>query len=203
MNHAATKSLQGEERDGFRFRGGHNAIDLPATLQARLRPAPRELLNTPADLDRWLIAANLAGSAPNATFDDLTTAHQLREAIYALASAQLSMAPDVSEARQALNRVASGSPATPVLRGDDTVELVGSAGALLTTLAREAVLLFGGREAALIRQCASDTCTIFFIDSSRSGDRKWCSMSGCGNKAKVAEFRRRKRRMGPSRQEPG
>jgi predicted RNA-binding Zn ribbon-like protein len=28
---------------------------------------------------------------------------------------------------------------------------------------------------------------------SRSGHRKWCSMSGCGNKAKVATFRERNR----------
>lgn len=202
MMKATPLAFQGEERDGFRFRGGHNAIDLPATVQGRLKPKPRELLNTPADLDRWLIAANLSASAPNATDEDLRTAHQLREVIYALASARLSGETDTSEARAALNRLASGSPAAPVLSGEGTMELVGSAASLLVTLAREAIHLFGGREAVLIRQCASETCTLFFIDTSRSGDRKWCSMSGCGNKAKVAEFRRRKRRVEPPQPDP-
>ena len=41
-----------EERDGFRFRGGDYAIDLPATLAGRLKPQPRERLNTPDDLAR-------------------------------------------------------------------------------------------------------------------------------------------------------
>jgi predicted RNA-binding Zn ribbon-like protein len=32
------------------------------------------------------------------------------------------------------------------------------------------------------------------VDTSRSGERRWCSMAGCGNKAKVAEFRQRQRK---------
>lgn len=84
-------------------------------------------------------------------------------------------------------------PATPKLEADGRVRLFGDAGAFLATLARHAVELFGGPQAGRIRQCASQTCTLFFVDTSRSGDRRWCSMSGCGNNAKVAEFRRRKR----------
>jgi hypothetical protein len=44
-----------------------------------------------------------------------------------------------------------------------------------------------------IRQCEGASCAIAFLDTSRKGDRRWCSMAGCGNKAKVAGFRRRKR----------
>ena len=60
-----------EDRDGFRFRGGCNAIDLPATLQARLSPSPRELLNSPDDLARWLVSAGLASRTPKTTAKDL------------------------------------------------------------------------------------------------------------------------------------
>jgi predicted RNA-binding Zn ribbon-like protein len=35
---------------------------------------------------------------------------------------------------------------------------------------------------------------VLFVDTSRKGDRRWCSMSACGNKAKVAGFRKRERR---------
>ena len=44
-----------------------------------------------------------------------------------------------------------------------------------------------------VRQCSGRWCAILFVDMSRSGHRKWCSMSGCGNKAKVATFRERNR----------
>lgn len=182
-----------EERDGFRFRGGRNAIDLPATLQGRLKAAPRELLATTEDLARWLVAARLASSPPQATPGDLATARRLREAIYALANGLHGDGDDVPGARDTLNQIASGAAAVPLLQPGGGVRLVGSAGALLVTLAREAVQLFGGEEASHVRQCQSPTCSLYFVDTSRKGDRRWCSMAACGNKAKVAEFRRRRR----------
>lgn len=190
---AVTHTLPAEERDGFRFRGGHNAIDLPATLQARLKPTPRELLKTPQDLARWLLAAGLASGPLEANESDLALARSLREAIYTLANAKLPGGPDPSDALTVLNAVAAEPSATPQLTAQGTMRLVGPASALLATLARDAVRMFGGEAADHIRQCQSPTCTLFFVDTSRSGDRRWCSMSGCGNKAKVADFRRRRR----------
>ncbi len=180
-----------EDRDGFRFRGGCNAIDLPATLQARLSPAPRELLATPADLARWLVSAGMTAAVPDASAQDLAAARSLREAIYVLAGQRGGTAAE--SARETLNALAAGEPAVPQLRGDGTLGLTGSAGALVVTLAREAVQLFGSDAAGLIRQCESPTCTLYFIDASRKGGRRWCSMSACGNNAKVAGFRRRQR----------
>jgi predicted RNA-binding Zn ribbon-like protein len=193
MGDGRQKTDFAEERDGFRFRGGCNAIDLPATLQARLKPAPRELLGTPGDLARWLRAAGLAACLPETTEADLATAHALREAIYALANG-LRTGNDDTAARVVLNRIASGAPAVPqLLPNGGGVHLDGSADALLVTLAREAITLLGGEDAGHIRQCESPTCTLLFIDTSRKGTRRWCSMSACGTRAKVAEFRRRKR----------
>lgn len=186
-----------EERDGFRFRGGHNAIDLAATLQARLKPVPRELLKTPHDLARWLVAAGLAPILPDASESDLLLARSLREAIFALANAQLPGGPDPSAAVAVLNTVAAAPAAAPQLTPRGDVHLVGPVAALLATLARDAVQLFGGESAEHIRQCQSPTCSLLFVDTSRSGHRRWCSMSGCGNKAKVAEFRRRQREAKP------
>src|SRR5258708_36685072 len=75
-----------EERAGFKFRSGHVALDLAATLAARPRPEPRELLATPADLDRWIHAAAVAPSVTEATTADLRSAQALREALYRLAA---------------------------------------------------------------------------------------------------------------------
>jgi predicted RNA-binding Zn ribbon-like protein len=186
-----------QDRDGFRFRGGCNAIDLPATLQARLSSAPRELLNTPDDLARWLVSAGMASTRPRTAAKDLATARVLREAIFVLAGKP--SGAKAGAARETLNRIAADTAAAPQLQTNGTMRLEGDAGALLVTLAREAVELFGSDAAKLIRQCEAPSCTFYFVDISRRGDRRWCSMSGCGNKAKVREFRRRKRDTQPRR----
>lgn len=178
------------DRDGFRFRGGHVALDLTATLAARAKAQPRELLEQPADLLRWLNSAGLP--ARDATDADLQEARRLRESIYALALARIG-GPDAAMPRETINRMAMGVPALPQLQPDGSVLVGGSAGAMLSTIAREAIALFGSARAIEIRQCEADTCALLFVDNSRRGDRRWCSMAGCGNRAKLAEFRRRQR----------
>ena len=36
-----------------------------------------------------------------------------------------------------------------------------------------------------IRRCANEKCLWLFIDESKSGTRRWCQMSACGNRAKA------------------
>jgi predicted RNA-binding Zn ribbon-like protein len=132
-------------------------------------------------------------TAPRATQDDLETARQLREAIYALAVARIEHAAPPIAPLNVLNRIAADEAPTLKLDRDGQMRLLGSARALLTSVAHEAIRLFGGDQADRIRQCESESCALLFLDLSRAGDRRWCSMSGCGNRAKVAEFRRRKR----------
>jgi len=37
-----------------------------------------------------------------------------------------------------------------------------------------------------IRGCAHESCILHFFDTSRNGTRRWCSMAGCGNRAKAS-----------------
>jgi hypothetical protein len=46
---------------------------------------------------------------------------------------------------------------------------------------------------ARIRTCAAPGCAGVFVDSSRSGTRRWCDMARCGNRAKVGAHRARSR----------
>lgn len=183
----------GELRDGFRFRGGHAALDFAATLARRLKADPRELLAAPEDLARWLVAAGMAESPPKVSNADLVAARALREAVYALAEAQIHSRVPAGQDVATLNRLAGVPAAVPWLDDEGSVRWHGDAAALLALLAREAVLLLGGADRARIRQCEAEGCALLFLDMSRAGDRRWCSMQGCGNKAKVAEFRRRRR----------
>ena len=189
----AQAAADGELRDGFRFRGGHLALDFTATLARRLKPEPLELLASPTDLGRWLVASGIADPAPMVSPADLAAATALREAIYALVDAQVfGLAPGKGPVAD-LNRFAAAPAASPWLDPEGRARWRGDAPALLALLAHEAVLLLGGADRARLRQCEAPGCALLFLDTSRGGDRRWCSMKGCGNKAKVAEFRRRKR----------
>jgi len=44
-----------------------------------------------------------------------------------------------------------------------------------------------------LRICASDDCAWRFVDRSPAGRRRWCDMRTCGNRAKVARHRARRR----------
>ena len=62
---------------------------------------------------------------------------------------------------------------------------------LLAAVARSAAEIVVEGEAARLRLCANPHCGLFFCDASRTGHRRWCSMSVCGNRHKVAAFARK------------
>ena len=185
-------------RDGFKFRSGRLALDLPATLAARFRAEPRELLRSPHDLARWLAAAGLSTGDATPSAGDLRAARELREALYRLGVASASRSTSGGGRRSAaadralVNRWAARSPA-PQLADSGWVWDRTDVPSLLAAVARDGVELFGGPLAGRVRQCEGEGCSLLFVDTSRGGGRRWCSMAGCGNKAKVAEFRQRQR----------
>jgi predicted RNA-binding Zn ribbon-like protein len=63
--------------------------------------------------------------------------------------------------------------------------------AALARIARETVEFMTGAELGRLRSCAG--CTLLFIDRSRPGTRRWCSMERCGNRSKTANYRRKQR----------
>jgi predicted RNA-binding Zn ribbon-like protein len=65
---------------------------------------------------------------------------------------------------------------------------------LLSTIARDAIELFTGPMAARIRQRAGPACSLIFVDTSRPGRRRWCSMERCGNIEKQRALRARRQR---------
>jgi predicted RNA-binding Zn ribbon-like protein len=59
---------------------------------------------------------------------------------------------------------------------------------LAEALASDLAALDGAR----LRVCANDDCRWAFYDTSRSGRRKWCDMTACGNRAKAQRHRDRR-----------
>ncbi|GAC1678244.1 MAG: CGNR zinc finger domain-containing protein [Candidatus Acidiferrum sp.] len=65
---------------------------------------------------------------------------------------------------------------------------------LLAAIARSGAEIIMEGAAAPLRRCANANCGLFFYDVSRTRRRRWCSMSLCGNRYKVAAFARRRKR---------
>jgi predicted RNA-binding Zn ribbon-like protein len=58
--------------------------------------------------------------------------------------------------------------------------------ATLALVARDALDLVSSADLARVRPCSNPECQVLFLDSSRPGRRRWCSMGTCGNRAKKA-----------------
>ena len=67
-------------------------------------------------------------------------------------------------------RVESSNPTAATM----LAPVLWSAGALLT-----------GTPLTKVRECANRQCLWLFVDDSRNGTRRWCSMQACGNRAKA------------------
>jgi predicted RNA-binding Zn ribbon-like protein len=68
-----------------------------------------------------------------------------------------------------------------------------AASALVALVAMQFAVLITQERPDLIKECASSTCTLWFLDQSKAHRRLFCSPIVCGNRAKVAAFRERQR----------
>nr|WP_285228840.1 CGNR zinc finger domain-containing protein [Paenibacillus sp. ISL-20] len=47
-----------------------------------------------------------------------------------------------------------------------------------------------------LKVCTAEDCQWVFVDRSKPGTGKWCSMKACGNRAKNKTYRERSKSMG-------
>jgi predicted RNA-binding Zn ribbon-like protein len=125
---------------------------------------------------------------------DVAETHVLREAIHDLISAVREGGGAGScgrGVREEINRAAAGEVPVPRLeasgniqwRADDPVR------ATLALVARDALDLVTSPAVTRLRNCAGPDCGAIFLDNSRPGTRRWCSMDTCGNRAKKETLR--------------
>ena len=69
---------------------------------------------------------------------------------------------------------------------------------LLGPLAESACDLLAYGDLSLVKKCENPACVLFFYDTTKNHSRRWCSMSACGNRMKVAAHYRRLRASGPA-----
>ncbi|OXM54951.1 CGNR zinc finger domain-containing protein [Amycolatopsis alba] len=173
------------------FPCGNLALDFVGTLRAR-RSLPREMLRTPGGLDLWFVEAGVADRAPGSDPDDLAAALVLRERIYDLVRARLEDEPGEAAAIDVLNRMAARPPVAPRL-GRSGLVREATPDQALSDVARVAIEVLGGPDAAFLKECGRPECTQVYLDTSRGGRREWCAMATCGNMMKALAHRARQR----------
>lgn len=189
----------------FFLDSGTLALDLLNTAHGSPDSGDLEGLRSPDHLVAWLRQTGLvddAGAhpalrAPPGLRILLTEAHRLRDAIRGVVQALCAGERVPPHAVYGLNRALGAARPTSALvvdtAGGRIVDLDGGGSplAVLAPVARAAADLVVGADPARLRRCASDSCGLWFLDSSKGGRRKWCSMATCGNRAKAAAHRRR------------
>lgn len=178
--------------DGTRwwFDSGSLALDFAYTGPLGVDAAAAETLRSPADLTSWLAARLPSAEAGDR---DLADAVTLRGAVGRLALASSAGSPADSRDIDLLNLYAATPDIPPRLAGGalQAGRTEPRAAQALSTIARDAVALFSGSTPGRIRECDADDCDLIYLDTSRAGNRRWCSMQRCGNRHKVRAHRAR------------
>ncbi|MGW4895173.1 CGNR zinc finger domain-containing protein [Kitasatospora sp. NPDC004240] len=187
--------LRPSEGAGFHFDPGALCLEL-LTTGGPGEYARWEVLHRPEDLAAWLPHSRLRLPADGVriTPAQLREVRALRDALWRLAAARAHGAPGDPEDRGTLNRAAARPPLAPQIGPDGAPAppLPADGSQLASALARDAIELLTGPHADRIRECGAHDCYLLFVDTSRPGRRRWCSMERCGNREKVRALRARR-----------
>jgi predicted RNA-binding Zn ribbon-like protein len=180
----------------FRRGAGRLCLDYIRTLRHRGTADASEELVDPAALSAWVAqcgpcevdSRELSGDVP------VSDARRLREAIHELVQAGRSPAGAAScgaRARNRINRAAALPVPRPRLQASGQVRYQADdpVSATLSLVARDAIDLATSSVMSRVRECADPRCGALFLDNSRPGTRRWCSMDVCGNRAKKNTLR--------------
>jgi predicted RNA-binding Zn ribbon-like protein len=158
-----------------------------------------EMLHKPRDLAEWVTESRLTASAPlevaelRISTTELELVREFRDSLWGVTEAVVRGERPSGADLMVIN---DGATRRPVPRLDPRtmtrtwrtpvygVEILGAA-------ASDAIEVVAGASGGRLRQCAGDNCPLVFVDTSRPGNRRWCSMQRCGNRAKVAAHRTR------------
>jgi predicted RNA-binding Zn ribbon-like protein len=175
----------------YEFIADRPVLDFLSTVAER-GTRDEEKLQSEQDLADWIEQSGIVDTAPPVTQQALERGKALREAMFRLVATLIDHETPSAADRALVNAAAEASP--PYLRLDDAgLHRYGDTDAVLALLARDCLDLFDSPDRAALRWCADPTCTRPFIDRSRGQRRRWCGMKGCGDRAKAAAYRRRRR----------
>ncbi|WPO69298.1 MULTISPECIES: CGNR zinc finger domain-containing protein [unclassified Streptomyces] len=154
-----------------------------------------ETLHAPEDLAAWAGRSRLTPTpALEVSAADVAHARRLRDALFRVTTARAEGGSAAPADLGTVNEAAARPPLVPAVGPDGERRWARDCDGpgLLSTVARDAVELLTGPFAHRVRVCASDNCHLIYVDTSRPGRRRWCSMEHCGNLHKVRTLRARR-----------
>jgi predicted RNA-binding Zn ribbon-like protein len=122
----------------------------------------------------------------------------VRSALWDVAHAVAHQEAPQPEAVEQVNRALGARERLELVPAPDGVKLghshVGDAvDDALARISEPIVRALGTGREHRIRICANETCQWIFFDESRTGQRRWCDMKTCGNRAKARRHRERQK----------
>jgi predicted RNA-binding Zn ribbon-like protein len=180
------------------FVAGDIALDFVNTAELRGDPRAGDALQTPDDLVRWGTRYGaLRDGAQPADGAELRAAVQTRELLYRLFTAGVHGGPPAEADLAQLAAAATEAYAAARLVGGDDGRLrwawdPARPATIRHRVAVAAVELLRDGPVERLKQCPGDHCGWLFLDATKRGNRRWCSMSECGQEAKTARRRRRR-----------
>lgn len=169
-------------------------IEFVDTVEPRVGPVERDALAGYTGLVGWARRIGLAvprqvsGEHAEQAFK---SAIELREALFVLLLALTNRAPPPREAVAVLRRhyvAACASAQLEITTGaatwhwsPDEVEQISQ------QVAVDAMALVNSPAAARLKQCprSAGGCGWLFVDTTKNGSRRWCSLAGCGGTVKA------------------
>ncbi len=202
---AATSDQNKEWRDGFLFIGNQLALDF---LNTRLvqDEEPAELLPDFVALLRWFQAAGLLSRRQMADLQrqwgHSARARQavealrefrdkLRQVVIAWENGSSIPLRTINELNRLMGRYPMHARLLPTKPSLELYFEPRQPEDLFGPLAHAAATLFADADRTRVRKCAQ--CVGHFYDTSKKGNRRWCSMQLCGNRQKVAAYAARQR----------
>jgi predicted RNA-binding Zn ribbon-like protein len=190
-------SLNSAHEHQLDFIGDHLAINFINT-QRMIEGQLTDTLQSGSDVKAWLKRLQTPVAKGTLPFSDgelLDTARELRGiALTAVSDRKSGKKPSLAP----LNRfLSNGTSHAALATGDaNDIRLIrayckDTAEAYLAPVAESVAELLADGDFNLVRRCEGAACVLWFYDRTKGHRRRWCTSTGCGNRAKVAAFRAR------------
>jgi predicted RNA-binding Zn ribbon-like protein len=184
--HPEARVLTGGDGQRFTFDPGALCIDLMMSGGVGVY-RKFEVLHSPEDLAAWLSIDDLRIEP-----DDLARIKHLRDTLWSVVPAIVEGRPVAPADIKIVNGYAGDAPRPHVDPDSLLLSWSYSGPQILGAYARDALEVIGTpTRRERLRECSGDNCKLVFLDTSRPGNRRWCSMERCGNRNKVRTHRAR------------
>lgn len=179
------------------FVAGHVALDFVNTAEERGHPDASDALGKVADLRLWgqryglISGPAVADEQDQAEFD---RAIEARELLYALLLARRTGQPAAAAQVARLTELGAAAYRAANLRPNDDGSISwrwdrSELASIRHIAVTGAIDLLQAEPSTRLKQCPGDRCAWFFIDTTKRGNRRWCSMAECGQDAKDEQRR--------------